>query len=98
MNNIVATSVQPDVAVRLIEAFADAATVQNSEDAMVMDWLKNQDPEFWTDILSEALNTDADEKTAKEVGTIKAEDSTTKDTKDFSDQLVTDLNKIEPVG
>ena len=37
MNNIVATSVQPDVAVRLIEAFADAATVQNSEDAMVMD-------------------------------------------------------------
>ena len=98
MNNIVATSVQPDVAVRLIEAFADAATVQNSEDAMVMDWLKKQDPEFWTDILSEALNTDADEKTAKEVGTIKAEDSTAKDTKDFPDQFVTDLNKIEPVG
>ena len=37
MNDVIATSVHPDVAFKLIEAIADVFMVQDSQDALYMD-------------------------------------------------------------
>ena len=68
MNDVIATSVQPDVAFKLIEAIADVFLMQDSKDAFYID-LEKLDPDVYADIMSEAFNPDED-STAKNFGDV----------------------------